>query len=144
MKNFAPVGSLVLLLALSVSQQAYSDNPFGGLQAPAYIEQDPTSTKEPDPNDPPLQRWPVRAYVLMGLLIADTADQKNQIAILRTPAPHSRTYMVRNGDLLGDQDGFIKAFDHSGLIVIQRTEDDDASEEVRLAVRNRGMRKAGE
>lgn len=140
MKNLV---SIFVLLALAAFQQAYASNPFGALQAPAYVEEDATSSKEPDPKDPPLQRWPVRAYVLMGLLIADTEDRRNQIAILRTPAPHSTTYMVRNGDLLGDQDGFIKAFDNSGLIVIQRNEEDE-SEEVRLAVRNRGMRKAGE
>jgi len=50
---------------------------------------------------------------------------------------------LRFGDLLGDQDGYIKAFDISGFTVVQRG-DDDSAQEVRLRVRNRGATKTND
>ena len=80
----------------------------------------------------------------MGILVSEKGDQNKQVAILRTPAPHSRTYLLRFGDLLGNQDGYIKKFESSGLIIVQRNFDDNAPEEVRLAVRNRGANQAND
>ena len=128
-----------LFLGIVFSSGVYSANPFSSLKAPDVPEDPVVTVKEPDPEKPPIQRWPVQNYILMGLLTAETDIQNHKIAILRTPAPHSRTYIVRFGDLLGDRDGYINGFDSSGIKIIQRG-DDDAPEEVRLDVRNRGAK----
>tara|TARA_Y100001960_G_scaffold209354_1_gene218648 strand:- start:178 stop:603 length:426 start_codon:yes stop_codon:yes gene_type:complete len=122
------------------SMPALGANPFGSLTPPSSAPE-PTvePTREPDPEKPPLQRWPVETYILMGLLTSDIKAQNQQIAILRTPAPHSQTYLMRYGDLLGDRDGYVTAFDDSGITVVQRTEN-GSPEHVRIIVRNRGVR----
>jgi len=116
-----------------------TDNPFGALATPSAPEPAVEPSREPDPEKPPLQRWPVGNYILMGLLTSGIKAQSQQIAILRTPAPHSRTYLVRFGDLLGDRDGYITEFDDFGITVVQRAENDDP-EHVRIIVRNRGAK----
>jgi len=123
---------------------AYAANPFNSLKTPQMPAEVVEPTKAPDLEKPPLQRWPVHNYILMGILTTESGNpQTNRIAILRTPTPHSRTYILRFGDLLGDQDGYIKAFDISGFTVVQRG-DDDSAQEVRLRVRNRGATKTND
>lgn len=123
---------------------AFAANPFNTLKAPEAPEEPIVSSKKIDPELPPLRRWAVPNYILMGILVSEKGDQNKQVAILRTPAPHSRTYLLRFGDLLGNQDGYIKKFESSGLIIVQRNFDDNAPEEVRLAVRNRGANQAND
>ena len=123
---------------------AFAANPFNTLKAPEAPEEPIVSSKKIDPELPPLRRWAVPNYILMGILVSEKGDQNKQVAILRTPAPHSRTYLLRFGDLLGNQDGYIKKFESSGLIIVQRNFDDNAPEEVRLAVRNRGANQSND
>jgi len=125
------------------SSVAFSGNPFSSLNAPAAPTETVEVIRKPDPEKPPLQRWPVQNYILMGILTAVTTDignsQSHRIAILRTPTPHSQTFLLRFGDVLGDRDGYINGFDVSGITVVQRSED-DTPEAVRLGVRNRGVK----
>jgi len=121
------------------SISALGANPFGALSTPSAPEPAVEPIREPDPEKPPLQRWPVENYILMGLLTSGTKAQNQQIAILRTPAPHSQTYLMRYGDLLGDRDGYVTEFDNSGITVVQRAEN-GSPEHVRIIVRNRGVR----
>ncbi|HIK79805.1 MAG TPA: hypothetical protein EYF94_02580 [Porticoccaceae bacterium] len=126
------------------SSQAFAGNPFNTLKKPQQPAEVVEPVKAPDPEKPPLQRWQVHNYILMGILTTQASSpQTKLVAIVRTPAPHSRTYLLHFGDLLGDQDGYIKAFDSSGFTVVQRGED-DAPEEVRLRVRNRGATKTND
>ena len=128
-----------LVFCALYSIAALGANPFGALSTPSAPEPTVDPTREPDPEKPPLQRWPVENYILMGLLSSGVKVQNQQIAILRTPPPHSQTYLVRFGDVLGDRDGYISEFDDFGLTVVQRTED-DGPENVRIIVRNRGAK----
>lgn len=126
------------------SSHTFAGNPFNTLKAPQQPAEVVAPTKAPDPEKPPLQRWPVHNYILMGILTTEADNpQINRVAILRTPAPHSRTYLLHFGDLLGDQDGYIKAFDSAGFTVVQRG-DDNSAQEVRLRVRNRGAMKTND
>jgi len=129
-----------LAFCVLYSMPALGANPFGALTPPPSAPE-PTvePTREPDPEKPPLQRWPVETYILMGLLASGIKAQNQQIAILRTPAPHSQTYLMRYGDLLGDRDGYVTAFDDSGITVVQRAEN-GSPEHIRIIVRNRGVR----
>ena len=135
--------TLFAMIALTPAS-AFAANPFNTLKAPAVPEEPVVSSKKIDPELPPLRRWAVSNYILMGILVSEKGDQNKQVAILRTPAPHSRTYLLRFGDLLGNQDGYIKKFESSGLIIVQRNFDDNAPEEVRLAVRNRGANQSND
>jgi hypothetical protein len=127
-----------------LSSQAFAGNPFNTLKTPQQPADVVEPTKAPDPEKPPLQRWQVHNYILMGILTTQASSpETKRVAIVRTPAPHSRTYLLHFGDLLGDQDGYIKAFDNAGFTVVQRGED-DAPEEVRLRVRNRGATKTND
>ena len=132
-----------LVVGMIVWSSAFSANPFGSLKAPVVPTEALEVIRKPDPEKPPLQRWPVQNYILMGILTAVTAEigssQSHRIAILRTPAPHSQTFLLRFGDVLGDRDGYINGFDVLGLTIVQRSED-DAPEAVRLRVRNRGVK----
>ena len=126
------------------SSQTFAANPFNTLKTPQQPAEAVEPVQEPDLENPPLQRWPVHNYILMGILTTKASSPTTKrVAIIRTPAPHSRTYILHFGDLLGDQDGYIKAFDSSGFTVVQRGED-DAPEEVRLKVRNRGAEKTND
>ena len=128
-----------LAFCILYSMPTLGANPFGALATPSAPEPVVEPSREPDPEKPPLQRWPVENYILMGLLTSGINAQSQQIAILRTPPPHSQTYLVRFGDVLGDRDGYISEFDDFGLTVVQRTEN-DGPENVRIIVRNRGAK----
>jgi Tfp pilus assembly protein PilP len=126
------------------SSQTFAANPFNTLKKPQQPAEVVEPVKAPDLEKPPLQRWPVHNYILMGILTTKASSPTTKrVAIIRTPAPHSRTYILHFGDLLGAQDGYIKAFDSSGFTVVQRGED-DTPEEVRLKVRNRGATKTND
>ena len=125
------------------SSQTFAANPFNTLKTPQQPAE-VVDVQEPDLEKPPLQRWPVHNYILMGILTTQASSPRiKRVAIIRTPTPHSRTYLLHFGDLLGAQDGYIKAFDSSGFTVVQRGED-DTPEEVRLKVRNRGATKTND
>ena len=91
------------------------------------------STKEVDPEKHPLVRWPLDHYVIMGVLLSEN----NSIAIIRTPQPHSQTYLLRFGDLLGDSDSLVRTIDRHGIEIVDTSSDEP--EKKRLEVRNKGV-----
>ena len=126
------------------ASHTFAGNPFNTLKTPQQPSEVVEPVQEPDLEKPPLQRWPVHNYILMGILTTQASSPRiKRVAIIRTPTPHSRTYLLHFGDLLGAQDGYIKAFDNAGFTVVQRGEDDTV-EEVRLKVRNRGATKTND
>ncbi len=126
-----------LLVALVIPSTGFCGNPFNQL-TPADVgttAPSPTpTTKEIDPERHPLVRWPLDQYVIMGVLLSDD----NKVAIVRTPQPHSQSYLLHIGDLLGDEDCLVRNIDKSGLAMIESSS--ELPKQIRLEVRNKGVK----
>ena len=125
----------ILLLALAFPSTGFCGNPFDSIPTGIEVPDPIPGPEKPDPERPPLLRWPLEQYVIMGILLS----AKNSLAIVRTPAPHSQSYLMRFGDPLGDKDGVIRKIDGSGLTILQTTL--NLPKEMRLDVRNKGVKK---
>ena len=125
------------LLALVIPSAGFCGNPFSKLTS-EDVAPTPQSTtpakKEIDPERHPLVRWPLDQYVIMGVLLSDD----NKIAIVRTPQPHSQSYLLHIGDLLGDEDCLVRNIDKSGLAMIESSS--ELPKQIRLEVRNKGVK----
>ena len=127
----------VWLFALVFPSIGLCANPFNSLGAAdvrSSTQQTAIIDKEVDPERHPLLRWPVEQYVIMGVLLSENT----KVAIVRSPAPHSQVYLLRFGDLLGDQDAIVQTIDGNGLGVVQVSLD-ESPKNLRLDVRNRGI-----
>jgi len=70
----------------------------------------------------------------MGVLLSDD----NKVAIVRTPQPHSQSYLLHIGDLLGDEDCQVRSIDKSGLAMLESSS--ELPKQIRLEVRNKGVK----
>lgn len=126
-----------LLLALVIPSTGFCGNPFSKLTPEDVGATAPTTaptTKEIDPERHPLVRWPLDQYVIMGVLLSED----DSIAIVRTPQPHSQSYLLHIGDLLGDKDCIVRSIDKSGLAMLETSS--ELPKQIRLEVRNKGVK----
>lgn len=81
--------------------------------------------KERLPQKPPLERYPISSYRLIGVLIGP----ESWVALVRTP--ERKEYLLHLSDRLGSNNGVVVAIDLSGITV------DEGGSRINLAVSNR-------
>ena len=103
---------LLLLLPLQGVMAEEMRNPFAAtassVVAPAQVEQ---SASQEAVYRPPLQRYPLLNYQLLGAIVAE----RQQIALVQTRV--GEQFMVYPGDLLGIEGGAISTITADALII---------------------------
>ena len=136
MSRFSFTRIVLPVIVLGFPIAGFCTNPFSSISTSssgANIQPSVVTTKELDPEKHPLVRWPLENYVIMGILLSENKS----VAIVRTPPPHSQTYLLRFGDLLGDEDGLVRKIDNYGISIVVSSSDEP--KEKRLEGRNRGV-----
>jgi len=129
MKNRLVLFVLWMMLSIPIANVSVADdNAFGSLitntdtTVPAT---DAPAAEVIDKSLHPLLQHPVKSYILMGVVISKTV----KIGLIR--ANNGEEYFIREGDLLGSDEGTITDINVSGIEVSEE------NKVVSLAVRNR-------
>jgi len=129
MKNRLVLFVLWIMLLIPIANVSVADdNAFGSLitntdtTVPAT---DAPAAEVIDKSLHPLLQHPVKSYILMGVVIS----KKVKIGLIR--ANNGEEYFIREGDLLGSDEGTITDINVSGIEVTEE------NKIVSLAVRNR-------